>query len=112
MRARFSFIPLLLIASLAVGCGDGESTGDAGQSTKDDDAVGGTDGGPAGEVAPDTRAPEAGDGAEVATGLPAGVDEKWAAYFENIPFVFGSEAGVAAAEKSGKPIMFFYTATW
>ncbi len=39
-------------------------------------------------------------------------DEHWSRYWKNIDFVFGSKAGLAAAAKSGKPMMIFYTATW
>jgi len=39
-------------------------------------------------------------------------DKHWSRYWKNIDFVFGSKAGLAAAAKSGKPMMIFYTATW
>ncbi len=63
--------------------------------------------GPAGEVAPETRAP-----ADPLAALPEGVSEEWLPYFEKIPFLFGSQAGMTEAKKSGKPVMMFYAATW
>jgi hypothetical protein len=44
--------------------------------------------------------------------LPTGWDEKWSPWFENIDWVIGPEAGMAAARESGKPMLLFYTATW
>ena len=44
--------------------------------------------------------------------LPAGWDEKWSPWFENIDWVIGPEAGMAAARETGKPMLLFYTATW
>lgn len=70
--------------------------------------------GPAGEVPAESRQPTETAAAEVAQkpALPEGVDEVWAPYFTNIPFVFGGDAGQAQARETGKPMMMFYTATW
>ena len=83
--------------------------------------------GPAGEVAPDSReaadpateevAEAASEVAEAAQDeakeLPGGLDpKKWGVYWKHIDFRFGSEAGLAEAAESGKPMMIFYTATW
>lgn len=38
--------------------------------------------------------------------------EKWASHMGDVPFVVGSRRGIVAAKASGKPLMFFYTATW
>jgi len=73
--------------------------------TSEGTAPGSTEG-PAGEVAPDSRVPVE------KPQMPEGLDEKWAVYFEKIPFVFGSEAGLARAAETGKPMMMFYSATW
>jgi hypothetical protein len=70
---------------------------------------------PAGEVAPETREPADAAPAEAPAeaGLPEGVDAKWALYYEHgIRYEFGSEAGLAKAAETGKPMMMFYTATW
>jgi hypothetical protein len=40
-------------------------------------------------------------------------DQKdWSSHKGNIPFIIGREAGMKEAEFTGKPILFFYTATW
>jgi len=36
----------------------------------------------------------------------------WKDHMGNIPFIVGREAGMKEAEFTGKPILFFYTATW
>lgn len=70
--------------------------------------------GPAGEVPAESRQPAEAAATEVAQkpALPEGVDEVWAPYYANIPFVFGGDAGQAKARETGKPMMMFYTATW
>jgi hypothetical protein len=43
---------------------------------------------------------------------PDGWNEKWDPWFQHVDWAIGPEAGMAAAKKSGKPMMLFYTATW
>jgi hypothetical protein len=43
-------------------------------------------------------------------GAPAGKD--WKDHMGDIPFLVGREAGLREVEFTGKPILFFYTATW
>ena len=43
---------------------------------------------------------------------PAAAEKDWSKHKGNIPFIVGREAGMKEAEFSGKPILFFYTATW
>jgi len=94
------------------------STDPPAETSTTEPGTGGTGSGPAGEVPADTREPSDGATAEkpappAKLALPDGVDEKWALYYEHgIDFVFGSEAGVAKAAETGKPMMMFYTATW
>ncbi len=61
----------------------------------------------------------AGDGAGGAKpGTPAPApkgaegQKDWADHMGNIPFIIGREAGMKEVEFSGKPVLFFYTATW
>ena len=37
---------------------------------------------------------------------------KWADHKGDIPFVVGQAAGMRQAEASGRPPMYFFTATW
>ncbi len=57
-----------------------------------------------------------GDGAKPGTKAPAGSGESeqkdWSSHKGNIPFIIGREAGMKEVEFTGKPILFFYTATW
>lgn len=41
-----------------------------------------------------------------------GGEKDWTSHKGNIPFIIGREAGMKEAEFTGKPIFFFYTATW
>ena len=41
---------------------------------------------------------------------PAAKD--WSDHMGNIPFIVGRAAGLKEVEFTGKPIMYFYTATW
>ena len=36
----------------------------------------------------------------------------WTSHKGDIPFIIGREAGLKEAEFTGKPILYFYTATW
>lgn len=45
-----------------------------------------------------------------ATAGPA--DKDWSDHMGNIPFIVGSEKGIKEAEFTGKPILYFFTATW
>ena len=36
----------------------------------------------------------------------------WSKHTGDIPFIIGREAGMKEVEFTGKPILFFYTATW
>lgn len=36
----------------------------------------------------------------------------WSDHTGNIPFIVGSERGLKEAEFQGKPILYFFTATW
>ena len=36
----------------------------------------------------------------------------WTSHKGNIPFIIGREAGMKEAEFTGKPVLYFYTATW
>ena len=62
-------------------------------------AGGGDDGGKGGTKTP-KAAPEA----------PAAKD--WSKHTGDIPFIVGREAGMKEVEFTGKPVLFFYTATW
>jgi cytochrome oxidase Cu insertion factor (SCO1/SenC/PrrC family) len=42
----------------------------------------------------------------------SGGAKDWTSHKGNIPFIIGREAGMKEAEFTGKPILFFYTATW
>ena len=53
--------------------------------------------------------------------MPAAAQEKapaapaaknWTDHMGNIPFIVGRAAGLKEVEFTGKPIMYFYTATW
>lgn len=50
------------------------------------------------------------DGPEAAA--PAAAKSKWADHLGDVPFVVGYEAGTKAAAESGRPPMYFFTATW
>jgi hypothetical protein len=50
------------------------------------------------------------DGPEVAA--PAAAKSKWADHTGDVPFVVGYEAGTKAAAESGRPPLYFFTATW
>ncbi len=77
---------------------------------------------PAGAVAPDSRTPTDETPADVEpaadetatddTAAEETPEGKFASYMEKIPYVVGADKGLAIAAKSGKPVMFFYTATW
>lgn len=41
-----------------------------------------------------------------------GVDPKWAEHVGDIPFVVGMSNGMSQATASGRPPMYFFTATW
>ncbi len=38
--------------------------------------------------------------------------EKWKDHMGDVPFLIGSERGLVAAKATGRPLLFFYTATW
>lgn len=38
--------------------------------------------------------------------------EKWAEHMGDLPFVIGYEKGMKEVEFTGKPPMYFFTATW
>lgn len=109
-----------IVSALALaGCGGGDPAEQGTAPAVD----GGASGGPAGEVAPDSR-PASEDGTAKAPKVtepapaagpvtPPGVDEAWGVYYATgIPFEFGAEAGLAEARRAGKPAMLFYGATW
>ena len=106
-------VAVLGVALVGGACGD--KADDAGAETATATSDNGTatvtvekDGdGPAGEIPADTRTPS--DDVADAPTLPEGVDEKFALYFEKIPFVWGPEAGMAKAKAEGKPAMLFHT---
>ena len=39
-------------------------------------------------------------------------EKDWTSHKGDIPFIIGREKGMKEAEFTGKPILFFYTATW
>ena len=43
---------------------------------------------------------------------PAPAEKDWSRHKGDIPFIVGREAGMKEVEFTGKPILFFYTATW
>jgi len=47
-----------------------------------------------------------------ATAPAAAAEKDWSKHKGDIPFIVGREAGMKEAEFTGKPVMFFYTATW
>ncbi len=47
----------------------------------------------------------------VACGKGGGAS-KWADHKGDIPFVVGQDAGMRSAKASGRPPMYFFTATW
>lgn len=51
-------------------------------------------------AAPDSSAPSASEKA------------KWAEHMGDLPFVIGYAKGMKAVENTGKPPMYFFTATW
>ena len=106
-------VPLTILALALVACSAEvpvkESPTDAPAQPADEPATAG----PAGEVAPDSRAPAEPETADAAApAMPEGLSEEWAPYFAHVPFVFGSEAGLAKAAETGRPMMMFYAATW
>ncbi len=42
----------------------------------------------------------------------AAAPKDWRKHTGNIPFIIGREQGMKEVEFTGKPILFFYTATW
>ena len=44
--------------------------------------------------------------------VPAAPAKDWKDHMGNIPFIVGREAGRKEVAFTGKPIMYFYTATW
>lgn len=46
----------------------------------------------------------------VGAAVPA--DKDWSDHMGSIPFIVGSEKGIKEAEFTGKPILYFFTATW
>lgn len=50
--------------------------------------------------------------ADDTTGAPAKGEKDWKDHTGNIPFIVGSEKGMKEAEFTGKPILYFFTATW
>ena len=53
--------------------------------------------------------PKGGEGAKAP---PAEGQKDWKDHMGDIPFVVGREAGMKEVAFTGKPILFFYTATW
>lgn len=49
-----------------------------------------------------------------ACGRPSrpGVDPKWADHVGDLPFVVGMAKGMSQATATGRPPMYFFTATW
>lgn len=43
---------------------------------------------------------------------PAAAAKDWSKHTGDIPFILGREAGMREVEFTGKPVLFFYTATW
>lgn len=61
------------------------------------------------------RAGDGAGGAKPGTSAPAvepAGQKDWTEHKGDIPFIIGREAGMKEAEFSGKPVLFFYTATW
>ena len=50
------------------------------------------------------------DGPEAAA--PVAAKSKWSDHVGDVPFVVGYEAGTKAAAESGRPPLYFFTATW
>ena len=55
---------------------------------------------------------EGGRGGSATAPAPAPAEKDWSKHKGDIPFIVGREAGMKEAEFTGKPVMFFYTATW
>ncbi len=49
---------------------------------------------------------------EPAAAAPAAAKSKWSDHMGDVPFVVGYEAGTKAAAESGRPPLYFFTATW
>ena len=55
---------------------------------------------------------EGSKGGSATAPAPAAAEKDWSKHKGDIPFIVGREAGMKEAEFTGKPVMFFYTATW
>ncbi len=123
-------LPLLLIPLLLAGaCSGGSDTATptpdadtppaADTATQPDPAPAATDPEPGPAAEPDTTPPTAEP--EATPDVPAAGDsdrgtpeelKKWGSHMGDIPFVVGTERGLAASAATGKPVFLFYTATW
>ncbi len=43
---------------------------------------------------------------------PKAAGKDWTDHMGDIPFILGRQAGLKEAEFTGRPIFYFYTATW
>lgn len=63
-------------------------------------------------VSPDA-APAYGDGSgDGAKSAAAAEKEKWREHMGDLPFIVGYEKGMREVEFTGRPPMYFFTATW
>lgn len=70
--------------------------------------------GPTWARADDTKSAGSKDSAseEGAKNPAAEANAKWADHMGSLPFVIGFDKGMAEVELTGKPPMYFFTATW